>query len=234
MSLENTDFKKRENIINSKKYVKLLEENSKLKKEIIFLKSHLGKDETEWIIKRDLAIRTNRIPNEPNEFGFPLNFDEEKAHHLHTSEKNQNWCHFKYYYSSDYPNGKYWEYDMPWSLYEFLSGRLEESISETKLKLKKKKSPETPPQLLSIIKNQDEFKKHLESRDICPDSITKLDDVYKFLNENRERTFSRKRFGQFCDISPKTVTTYFNFLIECHLIFKIPGKTKYKVNIKEI
>jgi hypothetical protein len=218
--LETTLTKKNEEITTYEKHNALMSEL-------------LDERKSGWVIRRELAIRTNPVPGEKNEFWCPLDFDENKVHNPRSNEEKSTWVHFNYYPEGDDPDGKFNEVDMPWSCYEFLSGRIPKNITETKQKIRKKGNLITPPKSLLIIKTQNEFFKHLESHDIYPDSIEKVNNVYNFLDENRERTFSRKRFGQFCNISPKTVTTYLNYLIKCDMVFQIPGKIKYKVNIKE-
>jgi len=136
------------------------------KQELTFLKEHnafmselLDERKSGWIIRRDLAIRTNPVPDEPNKFGFPLDFDENKVHNLQDSGLYRNWCHFKYFYNNDFPDGKYWNYDMPWSCYEFLSGRLEidKKINKEKKNTVKKthtKKYNSPDLLIQYFKEQ--------------------------------------------------------------------------------
>jgi len=196
--------------------------------EIAFLKAYLEKDETEWIFINDLAKRVNKVKNEPNEFGFPLNFIEKNARHVHTSDKNPKWCQFDYFYNGDPPDGKYKMYDIPWDLYFIL--RDSKAIIS---KIKKNGKPAKKALSLITIKNENDFHKHLEQYEISPDSIKELEKVYEFLDENRERIFPRKRFGKYCGVSPNTVSTYLNYLIKCNLILKLTDIKKYKVNIKE-
>ena len=209
-------------------------------KEIITFEKHnilmselLDERKSGWITRRDLAIRTNPVPDEKNEFGYPLNFDEEKAHKLHSNEENSECCHFKYYPQGDFPDGKYNEYDMPWSLYEFLSERIPKNITETKAITNREEMKKSPTPSLLVIRDENEFEKHIESYGKCPSDFRELHAVYIFLDENRERTFPRKLFGKKCSISPRTVSRYLELLLKCDLIIKLQGRGKHKVNIKE-
>ena len=129
------------------KIKKLEEDNLILKKEIEQLKTELekikhenhvlkmlneivGVQKSDWLIRRDLAIRTNAVSDEPNEFGFPLDFNEDNVHNLHSHKNKSTWCHFRYYFEGKYPDGQFWEYDMPWSLYGFLVEQREKKIKE--------------------------------------------------------------------------------------------------------
>ena len=96
------------------------EEMNKLREENTFLKELLDKDNADWIIMRDLAIRTNRVPDEPNEFGYPLNFDEEKVYNLQPNEENSKRKEIK----QTHKKSKTLKFDSPESLLTYFKETL--------------------------------------------------------------------------------------------------------------
>ena len=121
---------------------------------------------------------------------------------------------------------------MPWSLYEYLSGRLPKTITETQSQPKDDKTLKISEPDLLTIENEVAFEKRIEFFGAIPSDYRELHSAYVFLDSHRERTFSRKQFTKYCDISPKTVSRYLNLLLKCNLVIKLTGKRKYKVNIK--
>ena len=207
------------------KVKELIKENKKQMGEINFLKSHLGKNDSEWIIKIDLAIRTNRIPNEPNEFGFPIDFDVTKVHYLHTSEKNFNWCHFKYFYTNNFPRGNRWSYDMPWSLFDFLCKKFQVN-NKTKKEIKKLKIQKLE------FKEKNDIIKHLEESNENIVDLEYLDVCIDFLWSRKGMKFSTHDFQRESKISStSTVQDYLRMFKRCEIIDK-RHKGWFIVNIK--
>ncbi len=207
--------------------------NRKNKKIITFEKHNalmselLDERKSGWIIRRDLAIRTNRMLDEQNEFGFPLNFNEENVHNLHSNEENSKLCHFKYYYDGNFPDGKYKEYDIPWSLYEFLRRKFQVDTGmkkKTKQIHKKSKAPE--------IKSIDEMKEHIESFGEYYYRYSYFEKIGGFLLQHKSKRFCTRDVRQECKgISPATLSKHLKLFGKCNLIYKIK-RGLYLVNIK--
>jgi len=203
-----------------------------LEKHNALLSELLDERNSGWVTRRDLAIRTNPVPDEPNEFGFPLNFNEEKVHNLHSNEEKSTWCHFKYYSEEGISELK--EYDMPWSLYEFLSGRLQSNIKTKKIKKTTKKSRlvkfDSPESLLKYFKETlgDKFY-----------SYSLIDIFVSFIFENIKKPIDLENARSYCEIKrgkkpvPATIHKHLNLLIEHKIIYR-KHKGIYEVNEQSI
>ena len=226
-----TDYVKQLETIISKKN----EEVSTFEKHNAFMSELLDERNSGWLLRRDLAKRTNPVPDEPNEFGYPLNFKEEKVHNLHSNEEKSTWCHFKYYLQDDFPDGKFDEYDMPWSLYEFLSGRLQ---VDTKIKKEIKKTPKKSG-LVKFDSSESLLKYFKETLGDKFYSYTLIDIFASFIFENIKKPIDLENARRYCEIKrgkkpvPATIHKHLNLLIEYKIIYR-KHKGIYEVNEQSI
>jgi regulator of replication initiation timing len=191
----------------------------------------LDEQKSGWIIRRNLAIRTNPAPNEPNEFRFPLHFNEDNVYDPDSDEKNPRLCHFNYYPAGEYPDGKCSGYTIPWSLYEFLRNNPPvDNTPEKEINQANTKSmslPFTSPEDLTQY-----FKETLGDKYY---TYTRIDTITKFIFENIEKQFDLDDIGTYCEMthvkkpSPATIYKHLNLLLK-HDIIERKYRGKYEVN----
>ncbi len=117
--LDKIIIKYKENMVQ---YKKLQYENQSLKERLKIVSP-------QWKITRNCAQGIDPIANEIKEYDIPLNFDEENVRKLHSIDDAHYMCYFTYYIDGDPACVK--EYDIPWSLYDFLSGKEIKESRET-------------------------------------------------------------------------------------------------------
>lgn len=101
-----------------------------LKKENFTLRERLDEIDSGWVSKRDFAWRNNPVTKRFEQYGFPLDFDEEKVRDLHYVNEKRYMFHFRYYFTND----NFKEFDIPESLYEILKKRRKEKIDVSSIK----------------------------------------------------------------------------------------------------
>jgi hypothetical protein len=192
-------------------------ENDK-NQEIFTLKEILGKSDSEYIIRRDLAQRKNPITNKIEDFVFPLNFDKEKVHNLRTSDKGPDLCYFNYYYTGDFPDGKYTEYGMPFSLFDSLC----------------KKADETKHKIFDIrkLQNEEDIKNYILSKggNLRGKYPVK---VIAFIYRTRGKSFEIHDFNKYCkfQVNRESRGQYIKKLIEWGLIKPTENPRVYQNSI---
>jgi len=227
-------------ILNGKieELTKKVEDLKKFEVENQTLKEKLGIVESKWQIERDLAWRNNPITDKFEQYGFPIEFQEIYVENFIFTDEEKNMCRFKL------QGKKIWkEYDMPFSLYNFLKENspvtqsLKEFVNNNLgwndiTKKLNDESNQKKEDIIIKIDNFNDMKKYMESQGEYHYNYRNLELVHKFLIENKDQPFSRTYFTGKCEISPRTVSKYLKMLEKCKLIIKLQDRGKYKVNIK--
>ena len=209
---------------------KKVEDIEKLKQENQTLKEKLGMLDSEWQIEKDLAWRNNPLTGEFEQYGFPTFFSIDYVENLRFTDGKKYMYHFSY----KEPEKKIKEYDMPVSLYDYIKKYYDmPSAEELFMSMKKDAKQQKPKEKdKSSINTIDEMKEVMESFKEYGYRYRNLELVHKFLIENKDKPFERKKFTGKCEISARTVSKYLKMLEKCEFIVKLPDRGKYKVNIK--